>query len=71
MITTNGGFVLAGPTNTFGAGAWDFWLLEVSGDTQHSASVGSFNPSPLWLLSIGALAVAALSMTIFIKKRAR
>jgi hypothetical protein len=71
MVMTGDGFVLAGPTNTFGAGAWDFWLFEVSGDTQHSTSVGSFNPSPLWPLSIGALAVAALSMTIFIKKRTR
>jgi hypothetical protein len=71
MIMKPDGFVLAGSTKTFGAGAWDAWLFEVSGDTQHSASVASFNPSPLGPLSIGSLAVVALSMTVFIKKRPR
>lgn len=70
MVKTDNAFVLCGPTNTFGAGEWDFWLFEVSGDVQHSTSNAPFNPSPLVPLSVGALAIAALSMTIFIKKRA-
>jgi hypothetical protein len=71
MVMTSYGFVLCGPTNTFGAGEWDAWLLEISGDTQHSATVPSFNLSPLGPLSIGSLAVLALSITVFIKKLPR
>jgi hypothetical protein len=28
--TSDGGFVLSGGTNTFGAGRWDAWLIKVS-----------------------------------------
>jgi hypothetical protein len=70
MVMTEDGFVLTGPTNTFGAGEWDAWLLEVSGNKQHSASANaSSNLSAVFPLGIGSVAVALLSMTIYIKKR--
>jgi len=30
IISSDGGFVLSGSTNTFGVGAWDAWLFKVS-----------------------------------------
>jgi len=38
MALAGEGFVLSGPTNTFGAGEWDAWLLKVSGDTPDAAT---------------------------------
>ena len=40
--TSDGGFVLAGYTNSFGAGNYDFWLVKVNatGDMQWNKTYG-------------------------------
>jgi hypothetical protein len=53
ILDSDGGFVLAGSTNTYGAGAWDAWLFKVStlnvlsGAQSPTPASFSSNPSPL------------------------
>ncbi len=53
--TSDGGYALAGYTGSYGAGAYDFWLVKLTPQTIYIRANGSVDPSSAPIVSNGSL----------------
>jgi hypothetical protein len=65
----DGGFVMSGSTNTFGAGCWDAWFIKVSSVTKSPTANFSFTPSALISLILISIGTTVVAVAVYFKKR--